>query len=270
MRDRLFALAHLQRHHLVLDLNAGSGLLTWEAVRQVPEGGVYAWVQNSADAAALTEQSAALPELSRPQILQSSLAELPSVLAAIAPGVHFDRVIGRNVLAHQLDPATILATLTDILQANLKSHQTAASPQFVLAEAVLSRAQRLYQLLPADSLSGELFQRWRQAEEAIYAQILPPEITWDIPDLQTLFQTAGLSVTIDQTSLPSELVITAALLDRWFTPGLSQHPSYADHLSHQLSQDEISTIRSCFLHYVNQTVTWNSTIAFISGGCSFS
>lgn len=270
VRDRLFALAHLQRHHLVLDLNASSGLLTWEAVRQVPEGGVYAWVQNSADAAALTEQSAALPELSRPQILQSSLAELPSVLAAIAPGVHFDRVIGRNVLAHQPDPAAVLATLADILQANPKFRQAATPPQLVLAEAVLSRAQRLYQLIPADSLSEELFQCWRQAEEAIYTQMLPPEVTWDIPHLQTLFQTAGLSVTIDQTSFRSDLVITAALLDRWFTPGLSEHPSYADHLSHQLSQDEIRTIRSCFLRYVNQTVTWNSTIAFISGDCSFS
>ncbi|HEY9654171.1 MAG TPA: AAA family ATPase, partial [Crinalium sp.] len=33
VRDRLFALAAPQRHHVVLDLNAGSGLLTWEAVR---------------------------------------------------------------------------------------------------------------------------------------------------------------------------------------------------------------------------------------------
>jgi precorrin-6B methylase 2 len=42
VRDRLFTLAQLQRHHVVLDLNAGSGLLTFEALRRVPEGGVYA------------------------------------------------------------------------------------------------------------------------------------------------------------------------------------------------------------------------------------
>lgn len=42
VRDRIFTLAQLQRHHLMLDLNARSRLLTWEAVRQAPEGGVTA------------------------------------------------------------------------------------------------------------------------------------------------------------------------------------------------------------------------------------
>ena len=46
VRDQVFALASLQRHHIVLDLKAGSGLLTWEAIRRVPEGGVYACTQN--------------------------------------------------------------------------------------------------------------------------------------------------------------------------------------------------------------------------------
>ena len=40
LRDRVLDACRLQRHGLVLDLNAGSGLLTWEALRRVPEGGV--------------------------------------------------------------------------------------------------------------------------------------------------------------------------------------------------------------------------------------
>ncbi|HMQ56031.1 MAG TPA: AAA family ATPase, partial [Anaerolineae bacterium] len=36
VRDRVFALAQVERHELVFDLNAGSGLLTWEAVRRAP------------------------------------------------------------------------------------------------------------------------------------------------------------------------------------------------------------------------------------------
>ncbi len=53
MRDRLFQATQLQRHHLVLDLNARSGLITWEALRQVPEGGVYACVDSAKDYTAL-------------------------------------------------------------------------------------------------------------------------------------------------------------------------------------------------------------------------
>ena len=33
IRDRVFELASPQRHHVILDVNAGSGLLVWEALR---------------------------------------------------------------------------------------------------------------------------------------------------------------------------------------------------------------------------------------------
>nr|WP_313933807.1 hypothetical protein [Calothrix sp. FACHB-168] len=103
--DRIFTLAQLQRHHLVLDLNAGSGLLTWEAIRRVSEGGVYACVHTQNDALALIEQAAALPELMRPVILNAQITELPAVLASQTPGVIFDYIIGRNVLFAQTDKA---------------------------------------------------------------------------------------------------------------------------------------------------------------------
>jgi hypothetical protein len=41
-RERLFAALDLRRHRRVLVLNAGDGLLAWEALRRVPEGGVWA------------------------------------------------------------------------------------------------------------------------------------------------------------------------------------------------------------------------------------
>ena len=75
VRERLFDLAKLQRHHLILDLNAQSGLLTWEALRQVPEGGVYACVRSPTEALALNEQAAQLPELLRPRILTAQLTD---------------------------------------------------------------------------------------------------------------------------------------------------------------------------------------------------
>jgi putative ATPase len=81
VRDRIFTLAQLQRHHVVLDLNAGSGLLTFEALRRVPEGGVYACTRTSTEAIALQEQVAALPAIKRPFVLSATLNQLPKVLA---------------------------------------------------------------------------------------------------------------------------------------------------------------------------------------------
>jgi putative ATPase len=55
LRDRMLAAARLARHSLVLDLKAGAGLLTWEALRRVPEGGVYALARSRRDADALRQ-----------------------------------------------------------------------------------------------------------------------------------------------------------------------------------------------------------------------
>ena len=57
IRDKLFKRAVIQRNHLVLDLEAGTGLLTWEAVRQAPEGGVWALSSDAKNGEALREQA---------------------------------------------------------------------------------------------------------------------------------------------------------------------------------------------------------------------
>jgi putative ATPase len=54
----------LARHSLVLDLKAGAGLLTWEAVRRTPEGGVFALARSRRDADALRQLAERLPQSS--------------------------------------------------------------------------------------------------------------------------------------------------------------------------------------------------------------
>ena len=82
IRDRLFSKLSLQRHHVVLNLNAATGLLTWEALRSVPEGGVYALTYQESEAIALQEQAASLTELLRPIVMHGSLTEIPDAIAS--------------------------------------------------------------------------------------------------------------------------------------------------------------------------------------------
>ena len=102
LRDRVLDAARLQRHGLVLDINAGSGLLTWEAARRAPEGGVWSLAATAAEADALREIAARLPQVERPVVLQGALAELPELLALRDEGdVRFDAIVGRGVLVAQ-------------------------------------------------------------------------------------------------------------------------------------------------------------------------
>ncbi|NJN55925.1 MAG: hypothetical protein HC804_14975 [Anaerolineae bacterium] len=106
-RDRLFALAAMQRHHLILDINAGSGLLTWEAVRRAPEGGVWALTADPQAGDALRQMAEKLPEMERPSILIGALTELPYLLSLRGETEQqFDRILGRNLFTDYRLPIT--------------------------------------------------------------------------------------------------------------------------------------------------------------------
>ena len=199
IRERVFALASPQRHHTLLDLNGGSGLLTWEAVRRVPEGGVYVRVGTTMEAEALREQAAALPQLQRPFVFESNLEHLPQVLTSQASELRFDRIIGRNVLTKEVDKKAIAESLVSLL---------AEKGMLVLAQSVPRRAQRLYHLLNPQYLNSKLYERWVEAEENIYQSDSDPMVNWEVPDLQVIFQEAGFCVEMEVTSLTTPIQVS--------------------------------------------------------------
>ena len=256
VRDRIFTLAQPQRHHVVLDLNAGSGLLTKEALRRVPEGGVYACTHTPADTNALQEQAAALPELMRPTVLSATLTELPAVLATQAPDVRFDRILGRNALVREPDKVATIQRLAKLLR---------HSGVLVLAETVPRHTQRLYSLLDPTKLDADLYERLVAAEEAIYASESDPMVNWDADELRVMIS-AGLVVEVATERSSTQMHITPALLERWFAPtaAVTERSTYAGHLARFLEEAEVRAVQDLFTRsLLHQTVSWSSTIAFV-------
>ncbi|MGF1521728.1 MAG: AAA family ATPase [Leptolyngbyaceae cyanobacterium] len=254
VRDRLFATLQPQRHHTILDLNARSGLLTWEAVRQVPEGGVYARVETSKDRAALTEQAAILPELNRPILFQSTLDTLTSILATVAPDIRFEHLVGRNVFAAIAPTPELIQSLITCL---------ASSGRLALAETVPREAQRLAALVSADRLDAELRDRWQQAEEALYTDSTDLRFGWDGATLAALLEAAGLRVEWSQEAVPSDLFVSEALCDRWFDA--ANPSSYRSQLGTALTEADLVTIEKQVRRELqNQTVAWQTTMAFLA------
>jgi putative ATPase len=237
IRDRIFTLANPQRHHLILDLNAGSGLLTWEAVRQVPEGGVYSYVQTEKELAALREQSQSLPELSRPIFVQ----ELPEI--------KFDRIIGRNAIYAESDKVSAIAALAELL-----------AGQMVLAESIPSVAQRLYQLADPMWVKPKLYDRWQAAEEAIYQNSDDPKLNWTVEELRSYFEQAGFEVEMQIEQSQTEVYLSSKMFDRWFAPD----STYTTHLAKRLKSSEVSQIQQLFsTRLLNQTVNWRSSTLWL-------
>ena len=256
VRERVFADLRLQRHALILDLNAGSGLLTWEAVRQAPEGGTWALSYGAQAAQALAQQSERLASLERPAILEGALAELPEMLSARGDAdVRFDAIIGRNALTRVADKGQAARLLSGLLSQD---------GQLSLAEAVPRLTQRLYRLVDLE-LDDELRGRLMEAEEGIYAQADDPMVNWDVPALRQAMETAGLDVEIATEVQASQMQITAGQLARWFALAPEgERPSYAQHLLARLSEPELDQVRQLYTRkLLHQVVTWHTTIAYV-------
>ena len=254
IRDRLFALVPPQRHHRILDLNAQTGLLLWEAVRQVPEGGVYGRVLRSQDQAALEEQAARLPALSRPLIVTGPLAQLSPQLTQQVPGLRCDRILGRNVLGPEADKGAAIALIGSLL---------ATDGLIGLAESVARHSQPIADLISPASLGSQRHRRWQAAEAAILQVSDDPRFRWDVEDLPPLFEAAGLTPEIVSETTHSRLYLSPQLVNRWFVAD-AHPPSYRDRLATQLSATDLEAIQAaCLQQLPQQTVAWRSQLAFV-------
>ena len=247
IRDRLFSKLSLQRHDVVLNLNATTGLLTWEALRSVPEGGVYALTYQESEAIALQEQASSLPELLRPIVLHGSLIEIPNIVASM----HFEAIIGYNTLMREPNKLACIQWLANLLQPDGK---------IALYESIPKYTQRIYQLI---NLPDEFGDRWMQAEEAIYANPDDSMTNWDVDDLRSAFEKVDLKVEIEVERITTSIQISTALLNRWFSKSQAK-PSYASHLAKFLVDDEIAIAQQLLTNkLLNKTVDWASSAAMI-------
>jgi putative ATPase len=259
IRDKVFALAKIDRHELVLDLNAGTGVLTWEAVRRASVGGVWALAATAQTATALAQQADNLDNLERPVILTGSLPDLPRRLAEAEAGLKFDVLLGRNALTHlpdKVDAAQIIAS--------------ALKPggRLALAEIVPRHTQRLHQLVDLSSLPEGLVSRIIAAEEAIYANPADPMVNWTAPDLAGYFAAAGLGgVEIMTENLTAAWRINEAQIKRWFQPeAAGNRPSFAQHLlTAGLDPAEVERLQKLFLQQLtNRMIKWHSVVAYVA------
>ena len=255
IRDRIFSLSPIQRHHRILDLNARTGLLVWEAVRRVPEGGVYARVQSTQDKNALEELATRLPELSRPILVPGDLEEMDKILREHTPGLRCDRILGRNALSQTTNREQAIQSLKALL---------AEDGVIILAETIPRHSQHISALVDTTGLTKALAKRWQKVDEAITQATTDPRFNWDAETLQSQFQKAGFKVQLSLETMHNQVYISPSLLQRWFVRN-GQPSSYADQLLEHLSEKDIAAIQQvCQRQLQNQTVEWRSQIAFIT------
>ncbi|MBT9310781.1 AAA family ATPase [Leptothoe kymatousa] len=245
--DLIYATLNPQRHHVLLDLNAG--LLTWEALRQVPEGGVYARTPTADIHRTLTAQAHTLSDLARPIFLTTPLAALPKTLKAQAPDVTFDGIVGRNAFQSGSGHPKLLKKL---------AHHLAPKGRMVLAETIPFRTLRLYTLLPPHTLPPPILHQLQQAEDGLYTS--NPEKYWDVEAIPGWFKGTGLVADIELMQVPNTLAVTRQLKSRWF----GEDSQYMQHLAQTFATKELAVIQQAYTRALSTNIAWKTSIAVVT------
>jgi putative ATPase len=269
LREKIFELAGIQRHHLVLDLNAGSGLLTWEAVRRAPEGGVWSLTNDDNSGAALRQQAQRFPELERPAVLIGEFSELDDLLDLRGEAeVHFDVMVGRNAFTRQV---------SNDMQLHKLAARLRPGGRLCLAQIMPRHGQRLHELIDWSGISEELAREVRAAEEALYTDPGDPLVNWDVEDLVALLEAAGFSDVEAQVEKQVEQRrITDDQLKRWFGPSdgrvnggkhADRRGTYAGRLFEAgLDEDEVAQVAALYRRKLpHEIVSWRNLVAYVSG-----
>ena len=255
VRDRIFTMLNPQRHHLLLDLNASTGLLTWEAVRHAPEGGVYSCAHTPQTYSALVEQATMLDVLARPTVVTVKDADWVKALedSTTEKSLLFDGIVGRNALMALEEKEDAIAQLSQLLHSN---------GSIVLAESIPSRSQRLSNLLTFSKAKANLQEQLETAEDMIFNNPADAMVNWDAPELQKAFEVTDFNCEIDVVTFSTTVVITPALLEGWLGKG----GKYCSQLQEQgTSPKDMERIRTHFTQQLkNQTVPWHRSIAFVT------
>ncbi|WP_028974993.1 AAA family ATPase [Spirochaeta cellobiosiphila] len=234
IRDKIFEHLSLQRHDRLLIIKESTGLLLWEALRKVPEGGVTAYVTNKDDLAILNAYASSLDEPERPLLLGEEIKELDQP---------YDALLFRDLFTDHTRWNQVLSDIHRWRKENTK---------LVFSQVWPLEGQRLSDLSSRLNTSFPEFKEW---EDGFYQTEHP--LFWTIESLQKAFQEDSMELTLAESlTIKEERFITEEMLQAWLIKGGSNKKGLAGYLQsinapvediYKLLADDI----------VNRPVTWN-------------
>jgi len=213
IRTEIFANTEIVRSDRILVLNAGHGLLVWEAFRRTPEGLVAAQVSSDEDRAFVSHRAGELKNWEAPLVVKE-LSELDADLK-------FEHIIGRNVFAGKTEEQR--KTLLE----ELKNH-ILPSTSLVLSETIPGHGSRLSTFVHEGPLRTQLI----KAEKKIYSDHEREKLTELIDRYFRIRSTKDMRFSYSRTILPDDV-------KRWITqtyaPALKLNDNDVEDMVRQLT-----------------------------------
>lgn len=258
IREKIILTSELSRNDLVLDLNARTGLLTFEASRNVSDGGIWALTHDKKTYDTLTKLAEKVDPLSRPQIVLTNWEKfIDDLKKAAGDGVRFDVIIGRNILSDKKDRVNFFCRISDLLN---------ISGKIVIAETIFSEGQRISDLISRNSMDESLFSKLKESESDLFSDKSDPLVNWNSDSLQIeLSGIDTLHMSFNRIIDNSPRRLKSSDIEFWFrSTGENERKSLGERLENRCDKNEMESIKkSLHLQLDNKELPWRTVTLFI-------
>ena len=255
LRRQIFAGINSERHHRILVWRESSGLLLWEAWRQVPEGGVCVWFPRQRDMDLCEHFTRSLPESERPVFFGGDSEQ--NIYESIKERFEsFETVVSKDWLAGR--PRELWLKEWNALKTLLPPEKG----KIICAEPLPVLSSRLSDFLPSGEKDLPFWSELKAAEEKIY------RTQWkdmeSVDSLKSLFLEEGAA---DAEAESLENTETRRMdpeqLNHWLNP--SREGSLGSRLATELGEEKTRLYSEyCTDRLTDQSVPWRSVYAVMT------
>lgn len=253
LRDLVFDCIDPKPNSRVLDIHASSGLLSFEALRRCPQGGVFALIGTDDASASFAALNAQRSEIERANI--ETIGDFSNFSPDRFGGQKFDCIIGRNFLHLCKDLSPFFLDIEKILD---------ASGIYCFYNILPATQPKISSLIPNKAqINAKLLQAWRDAEAKIYET--SPGNGFSIASVEQAAEKSRLSCALRRIDLGGALTVTPSIFNRWF----SHQPDgngYIDKLGAYLSRESLdAAVQFAHVYLRGQSVPWPAHYIMASG-----
>lgn len=253
LRDQIWSRLKPARHHRVLTAGQFCTVLTGEALRNCPEGGVTALPYDRNELEILLHQSEKQPEEERPIILEKT-GSISDIL--LQTDYSFDGITGLNMLLESSQKKNILESIYQ------HAHEGAI---MVLAELYPAGGSRLSQFLSEDfrNLNPSATQALTDTENAIYESEDDPKTAWKPEDLTDMAADAGWKSPIyEEMVFEEQRIISKEIITRWI---LDRSSKFGSNLAERCSDQQLEELSAELIRRLTKSpITWLMKFIFLS------
>ena len=256
VRNQVITLSKLKRNDLVLDINAGAGLLTWPAIRHTIEGGVWSYCIQREEAQSMSALARELPWAHQPQIFYGDLDQgfLSALKDHDIKKIKFDKILARSFFTHRYQWSKRLQILSELVDDDHRIKVT-------IAEPYLYGAQRLSSLLSHSLQESNqhtyLIDQWRNAEALIYKEL---NHYWHQEELLNYLKRSTLNISdilVKEVLYERKIRLTSERVKEWLR---STHESYISRITKTVDDPELlSFIEDNLQQMASKKVKWRVT-----------